>query len=749
MEKTWYNRLLLSYFPILFITVSMIIFVSVSMMSEISIKETEKANRIFAKYVIDSMETSLKGMERVILEEAGNSDALYEFFEMRNEGQAGMVNYQASIELHKIIDDNPAIQSIYLYRVKDQQVLTTNAIQALDTFEDKAFVEQSLEKPNNTGWSAVRMYSDLSLQPKEKVISISKKALLPFGNQGIIVVNVRVSSLLRIVEEMINPEITFMDIRDEGGQRVYPVELTGAAEHTGEVSDEGSVITDIHSDVVGWNFVSGIKGGRMFGWVSAISHLWLGIGVLTVLFSILYTFYVTRRNYKPIEGIMEQINKYQSRSPLKGKSGDEFSFIGRVLENLMDQTSRYEKRYREDLIVRRKQFFLDWLGGQTPMEAKEWALHMGRYSLPSRFTQLAVGVAEIDAFASFQRSYTATDQHLLKFALTNVVHELSDPSWLTIWAEWISDKRLAILLMLHREEETSDEAVNDLLDRFRTWVAVNLKFSLTLGVGRSTERLSGVNASFGEAAAALEYKMSLGSNQVIRYEEIAAAKPGDTHKYFQLMDAMIQEFRMADASWQLQVDQYAEFLGQDVLKEAEINHLLQYFLRLLERTIEGLSPEIGQYWREAIHPQLTQALDTSETSEELLPVFVSSLKQLHGKYISLRDAKSHHQLVNEIRQYIEDNYANPDLSLNLIADQFHVNAKYSSHLFKEAYGMKFVDFLMNLRMEHAKKLLLQTDLPLQDISEKVGYTHSISFGRTFKKVVGVTPGDYRKYTPNE
>ena len=59
--------------------------------------------------------------------------------------------------------------------------------------------------------------------------------------------------------------------------------------------------------------------------------------------------------------------------------------------------------------------------------------------------------------------------------------------------------------------------------------------------------------------------------------------------------------------------------------------------------------------------------------------------------------------------------------------------------------MKFVDFLVNLRMEHAKTLLLQTDESINAIAIKVGYIHSISFGRTFKKVIGVTPGDFRKY----
>ncbi|MCZ8511066.1 helix-turn-helix domain-containing protein [Paenibacillus filicis] len=742
MNKTWYKRLLLSYFPILFITVSVIIFIAVSMLSEFSIQETEKANRVFSKYVTDSMETSLKGIERVMLEEAGNSTAIYNFFEMKDTADPGTVYYETSKEMHKMMDDNPLIHSVYLYRAKDRVVLTTNAVEKLDSFQDKDFIAQALEKPQNAGWSPVREYSNLSLQPKDKVISLSKKALIPFGNQGIIVVNVRVDLLLRIVDEMINPDITFMDITDARGLKVYPVTQADPAVSGKTGSSKGTVITSLDSKVIGWHFMSGIKGGRTFSWVSAISRIWIGIGLATVLFSIVYTVYVTRRNYKPIEGIMAQINSYQSRSPLKG--GDEFSFIGKVLDNLMDQTIRYEKQFQEDLIVRRKQFFHEVTEGPAAIPQQEWAASMGRFKLPSHYLKLMAGIAEIDAFAAFQQNYSATDRQLLKFALTNVVHEFSDPERLTVWAEWISDRRLAILLLIHKEEQSEPEAVAELLDRFRTWVAVNLKITLTLGLGRAVSRHEAVRESYQEALTVLDYKMSAGSNKVIRYGELDG-EAGDTHKYYQRMDAMNQEFRIADAAWQVQLEQFAQELETDVLKDDDIRQLLRYFTRLLQRTMEGLSPEILAYWNDETVPALSGAIEASETLEELLPVLVSSLTRLHGHYIALRESKNHHQLMSEIRRYIEENYANPDLSLNLISNEFNVNAKYSSHLFKEEYGLKFVDFLMNLRMEHAKKLLLETELPLQDISEKVGYTHSISFGRTFKKVVGVTPGDYRKY----
>ncbi|OXM85785.1 helix-turn-helix transcriptional regulator [Paenibacillus rigui] len=743
MKKTWYHRLLLSYFPILFVTVGIIVFLSVSMLSEFSISETEKANRIFVKYVIDSMETSLKGVERVILEETGNSDAFYHFFEMKDTDDAGLVYYETSKEIHKILDDNPLLQSVYLYRAKDQEVLTINSLEKLDTFPDKAYVLQALQQPAGSGWSGVRSYSGLTLQPPEQVISMSKKALLPFGNQGIIVVNVRVDQLLRIVDEMMNPSITFMNIADAEGAQVYPVtsaKLTGQ----GKEASEGSVVTNIYSKLIGWTFVSGIRGGRMFSWVSTISHMWISIGVLTILFSLIYTVYVTRRNYKPIERIMQQIHAHQSRNQLKGS--DEFSFIGKVLENLIDQTGRYEKQYQEDLIVRRKQFFQELISSRSSVSEKAWAENMPRFKLPDTYTNLQFGTAEIDGFAAFQTTYSVTDQNLLKFALTNVVQEFSDPEWLTVWAEWISEKRLAILFIVNAPALNEQQNTMELLDRFRIWVAVNLKFSMTVGVGRNVASLAELGLSFSESISALEYKMSLGNNQVICYEELRGVKSVDSHKYYQRMDALSQDFRLEGTAWQLQVDELVHDLEQDLLKEVEIRHLLQYWMRMLQRMIELLPGEYTAYWNDKFRQSLTEAIETIETAEELLPIFADSLKQMHKHYLDLRESKSHHSMLSDMRKYIEDNYANPDLSLNMISDEFGINAKYASHLFKEAYGMKFVDFLMNLRMEEAKKLLLASDASLQDISEKVGYTHAISFGRTFKKVVGVTPGDYRKYT---
>lgn len=99
--------------------------------------------------------------------------------------------------------------------------------------------------------------------------------------------------------------------------------------------------------------------------------------------------------------------------------------------------------------------------------------------------------------------------------------------------------------------------------------------------------------------------------------------------------------------------------------------------------------------------------------------------------------------VFEIVRYINTHYMK-DLSLQSISDQFFISPYYLSHIFKDATGFSFCDYLIQLRILESKKLLSQTEYSMTRIAELVGFDSSTHFGRTFKKLSGMTPRDYRK-----
>jgi two-component system response regulator YesN len=106
---------------------------------------------------------------------------------------------------------------------------------------------------------------------------------------------------------------------------------------------------------------------------------------------------------------------------------------------------------------------------------------------------------------------------------------------------------------------------------------------------------------------------------------------------------------------------------------------------------------------------------------------------------SRRSAK--HAAVEQALAYLEERYGQ-DVSLQELAEHVGLNPTYFSLLFKEEMGTTYIKHLTHIRMERAKAML-RDGLRVGEVSEKVGYLNYRHFTEIFKKLVGVTPGQYR------
>ncbi len=737
MKKRWFKRMLFSYAKVLYATIAIILILSFLVISEVSYQGAKKANSVAATFVSDSIERSLREAERVVLVQLEGNQAFQDFFEPSPSSDSRLINYEASNEIRKIMKDIPVIYSISLYRASDNSVLTQDQYQLLPFFSDHEFMSQSIRSEPEDHWSEARDYPEYPNGEKnKKVISIVKKAPIPLGSLGVVVVNVSLDSLLSIASDMINPDIMFMYIHsgDQTLMRPFGKNLTGRQD----------IFTRIDLPYASMQFESGIADGLFFEWMHAISRGWIALGVVTILSSLIYLVYITRKNYRPIEQILGQMQTWVGKYESKGNEQDEFAYIGTVFENVVDQNISYEQQISKDHLVRRKQFFMELIAGDQSFAESEWRANLSKFNigLPEQSAEtlpvLAV-IVEIDDFREFQAKYTTQDQNLLRFALTNILQELFDRHRYAIWPEWIEVNRLSVLLMGHSPHREDQEV----WEKFRTWVAFYLKFSVTIGIGSKADSWREIPASYAHAALALKYKCSLGMNRLIQYDELREQQSGDLSKYYAKISSIVDEFRMLKTDWEVRLDEFFRQLQIDLLPDDEIRHVFVFLHRSLQRMIDTMPDEIREYWQSAQAD--IAGITEFETLEAMLPPLSAKLKRLLAFCIDYRQAKGNRQLLSDIRTYIEDNYASPDLSLDHIGEKFHINGKYSSQLFKQQFGMTFVDFLINLRMEHAKRMLLDTEEAINDIAVKVGYLHPISFGRAFKRATGVTPSDYRKY----
>ena len=96
-----------------------------------------------------------------------------------------------------------------------------------------------------------------------------------------------------------------------------------------------------------------------------------------------------------------------------------------------------------------------------------------------------------------------------------------------------------------------------------------------------------------------------------------------------------------------------------------------------------------------------------------------------------------------ITRYLQE-HLEEEVSLSVLAEEFHLNPQYISQLSKNEIGVGFLAYLTNIRMEKAKKLLLSTSFPIAEIAQKTGYGYYRVFTKVFKKAEGITPSQYRR-----
>ncbi|MBO5176656.1 MAG: AraC family transcriptional regulator [Lachnospiraceae bacterium] len=114
-----------------------------------------------------------------------------------------------------------------------------------------------------------------------------------------------------------------------------------------------------------------------------------------------------------------------------------------------------------------------------------------------------------------------------------------------------------------------------------------------------------------------------------------------------------------------------------------------------------------------------------------------------GQDAALAEINNTQKVMFEILGYINNNYSE-DLTLETISEKFFLSTYYFSRTFREVTGFHFTEYVNNVRIKEAKKLLLNSSLSVNEISGSVGFHSSTHFGRVFRQIEGCSPSAYKK-----
>jgi YesN/AraC family two-component response regulator len=149
--------------------------------------------------------------------------------------------------------------------------------------------------------------------------------------------------------------------------------------------------------------------------------------------------------------------------------------------------------------------------------------------------------------------------------------------------------------------------------------------------------------------------------------------------------------------------------------------------------LEELGLKEGSLYEELLQLFVGAKIESWFETRVILPMIRVLRERQESQYQNVSD-----QIIAVIHKEFDR-----DLTLEECASRLHYNAFYLSSVFKKETNMTFSEYLANYRFQVGKKWLVETDMPIKSIAEKLTYTNAQNFIRSFRKLEGMTPGQYR------
>ncbi len=175
----------------------------------------------------------------------------------------------------------------------------------------------------------------------------------------------------------------------------------------------------------------------------------------------------------------------------------------------------------------------------------------------------------------------------------------------------------------------------------------------------------------------------------------------------------------------------------------ELVRFPEYNLRALRELIYMLENLVREFEkREGVILRESESQETK--ADEICLSYVRRIEQVL-EAISRNQNNQYSRQVCDMLNYIRQHY-HEELTLDILGEVFSMNGVYLGQVFKKETGFTFLKYLTGLRIEEAKRLLLQGDKNVTQVAEMVGYKTSQYFSQIFVKNVGVKPQEYRKWS---
>ena len=425
------------------------------------------------------------------------------------------------------------------------------------------------------------------------------------------------------------------------------------------------------------------------------------------------------------------------------------AILKRIKSNLDEEieqkrnVSLLRENYRRNLPILREQFLNELVGGTASSQNMEERLM--EYHIPlagaKKWVAAAIDIGK-EALGAGRELPLHRERDLIPISVKQLFGEKLEQycRCAVFTSSRASGSELALIAAI--DGENSQTGLIDVLGDICKEIRKILEVPVTVGIGHSCQDLKDIGGSYKSAMDALGYKAIVGAGGTIYINDVEPVSSGLLR-----FDSRAEAALMAAVKFgpREQIEEAVRAVVDKMIDaKVHFSQCQAYMLSISSSMIQM----IQQYELDITQLSEGDAADTFAIIPKMVKVedfsrWLLSMALHINQAMNQESDNTMKQVIQKAKEYIMENYQDPDLSVEKICRQLHLSPAYFSTMFKKETGQAYIAYLTQVRLDKAVELLNKTDDKTYVIAAKVGYQEQNYFSYVFKKRFGISPTKFR------
>jgi two-component system, response regulator YesN len=327
------------------------------------------------------------------------------------------------------------------------------------------------------------------------------------------------------------------------------------------------------------------------------------------------------------------------------------------------------------------------------------------------------------------------DEKIIYFVLGNVLREMLVEYNIQLEAMALIKKQSYAIICKFIDVSNIDRKSNGVFDALAKWITKILKLDIWCGVGDWGD-LNTVQESLTYIKRMRENSLSVW-NRILYVTDYKLPEFAYQNPYQSVWEEMLrreQKQKLIDSmKIYLKELERNEMITRDILNKFRLDVLQMIYSWLDKQEIKAhllfSTKESEKYYQ--------NSLEGVMGAEQFAGYLIARAIE-YKKYVNKTES-----VTEQLKQYIDKNYQQ-EIRRDELAELVYLNTDYMSRIFKKEAGVSISNYLLSKRVEEAKKLLSQSELPINSVSIYVGYSNFSYFTKMFRENTGYSPLEYRR-----